>query len=181
MSPRNDHYRNFIDLIHRHQRILHRICETYGSGREDREDLRQEMLLQAWRSFGSFKGHSKFSTWLYRVALNTALMKSRKDARRRDSIAPSGQTPDVAVEDDDATRADVELLNQCIHELPDVDRAIIVLHLEQHDYDEISEITGLSRGNVSVRLVRIKKKLRELLVARGYREEPHTQARGTET
>ena len=67
-------YSRFVELIHEHQGILHRICSIYASTPEDREDLNQEILLQAWRSFASFSSKSKFSTWLYRVALNTALM-----------------------------------------------------------------------------------------------------------
>ena len=169
MRPRQHQYQNFIELIHQHQQILHRLCRVYESRREEREDLYQEMLLQAWRSFGTFDGRSKFSTWLYRVALNTALMKRRKDARRRDRAVEA--LPDVPSEPDHGAEEDVELLFRCIQKLADVDRAIMLLHLEQHGYDEIAAITGLSSGNVSVRIVRLKKKLRELLLASGYREQ----------
>ena len=126
--------------------------------------------MQSWRSFASFNGRSKFSTWLYRVALNTALVRRRREAGKRAVASATGTSVDVAVvgrSDDDS---DVALLQQCIQELPALNRAIILLHLERRTYEEIAEITGLSRANVSVRLVRIKDELRQLLLAKGYHE-----------
>ena len=163
--------REFVDLIYEHQLILRRLSSVYAAMPADREDLYQEMVMQAWRSYASYEGRSKFSTWLYRVALNTALLRRRKDSARREYVSDSDEPSDVAVHRDSAAEEDVELLYSCIHELPKVDRAIILLHLETHTYDEIADITGLSRSNVSVRLVRIKEKLRTRLLARGYREE----------
>lgn len=171
MNLEREQYREFVDLIYEHQRILHRLCSVYATQPEDREDLYQEMVMQAWRSFTTYGGHSQFSTWLYRVALNTALLARRKDSANRGSVSSSGQTPEAAVQLDTAPQEDVDLLYSCIQELSKVDRAIILLHLEHHTYKEIAEITGLSSGNVSVRIVRIKEKLRRLLLGRGYREE----------
>jgi RNA polymerase sigma-70 factor (ECF subfamily) len=170
MKQKPQEYQAFVDLVYEHQGILQRICSVYTSSPEDREDLRQEILLQSWRSFASFNGRSKFSTWLYRVALNTALVRRRKAAARREVACEPGANVDVAIDDSGARDPDVELLYRCIQELPELNRAIVLLHLEQHSYEEIAEITGLSRSNVSVRLVRIREKLRELLLARGYRE-----------
>ena len=170
MKRKQQEYQAFVDLVYEHQGILHRICSVYASSPEDREDLHQEILMQSWRSFGSFNGRSKFSTWLYRVALNTALVRGRKTAARRGVVGETGADVDVAVDDRAARDPDVELLYQCIQALPELNRAIVLLHLEQHTYEEIAEITGLSRTNVSVRLVRIREKLRQLLLARGYRE-----------
>lgn len=163
--------REFVDLIYEHQLILRRLSSVYAAKPADREDLYQEMVMQAWRSYASYEGRSKFSTWLYRVALNTALLRRRKDSARREFVSASDEPSDVAIFRDSAAEEDVELLYSCIHELPKVDRAIILLRLERHTYDEIAHITGLSRSNVSVRLVRIKEKLRTLLLVRGYREE----------
>lgn len=170
MKPEPSRRQAFVELISEHQRILHRLCNVYSREATDRDDLYQEMVMQAWRSFDSFNGRSKFSTWLYRVALNTALLKKRRDAAWRKRVAV-GDPPEAAIEADCDRIDDMELLYGCIQELSKVDRAIIFLHLEHHSYDEIAEITGLSRSNVSVRIVRIKKKLRELLIARGGREE----------
>jgi RNA polymerase sigma-70 factor (ECF subfamily) len=164
-------YQAFVDLAYEHQGILHRICAIYASSREDREDLYQDILLQSWRSFASFNGRSKFSTWLYRVALNTALLYRRRDAARREVTFESGDKVEAAVDQRYVHSPDVELLYHCIHELPPLNRAIAILYLERHTHEEIAEITGLSRGTVSVRIVRIKERLRELLVAGGYGED----------
>lgn len=158
----------FVDLVYDHQGILHRICRVYARSEADREDLLQEMLYQLWRSYPSFGGRSRFSTWMYRVALNTALLGRRCRDRRPEYLTRSDALPDVAVQRDDDTSEDVELLYRCIRELRTLDRAVILLHLEQHSYQEIADLTGLSRSNVSVRLVRIKNRLHELLLKAGY-------------
>ena len=170
MKQKQQAYQAFVDLVYQHQGILQRVCSVYTFSPEDRDDLYQEILMQSWRSFASFNGQSKFSTWLYRVALNTALVRRRKAAARREVACEAGANVDVAVDDRGDRDPDVDLLYRCIQELPTLNRAIVLLYLEQHTYEEIAEITGLSRGNVSVRLVRIKDKLRQLLLARGYRE-----------
>lgn len=160
----------FVNLIYEHQGVLRRICSVYGRTHEDREDCYQDMLLQLWRSFPSFRGQSQFSTWMYRVALNTALLSRRRGSRKREAVTRSGETPDLAVPFKGVDE-EVALLYRCIHELSELDRAIILLYLEQQTYEEIASITGVSKSNVSVRIVRIKKKLHELLVAKGYQEE----------
>jgi len=160
----------FVDLVYEHQGILQRICSVYASSRDDREDLLQEILLQSWRSFASFNGQSKFLTWLYRVALNTALLHRRRRAGKRALAVQSCAGVDIVVNERPGRDSDVALLHQCIQELPDVNRAIILLHLERRTYEEIAEITGLSQANVSVRLVRIKKDLRQRMLEKGYCE-----------
>ena len=171
MRRQRPEYQTYIDLIYDHQGIVRRICAIYASSPEDREDLYQEILLQSWRSFASFSGQSRFSTWLYRVALNTALLRRRRESNKREVTLDRGTGADLAVDEDSKFDVDVELLHQCIRELPALNRAIILLHLERHTYEEIADITGLSRTNVSVRLVRIKDKLRQLLLAKRYRED----------
>ena len=171
MKRKQEEYQAFVDLVYEHQGILHRICSVYASSTEDREDLYQEMLMQSWRSFASFDGQSKFSTWLHRVALNTALLHRRKDSVRRKLPCETGTSVDLAPDERSERDPDVDLLYRCIQELPTLNRAIVLLHLERYTYQEIAEITGLSRANISVRLVRIKQRLRELLLAKGYRED----------
>ncbi len=161
----------FVELVEAHQGILHRICSVYGRSIQDRQDLFQEMVLQLWRSCASFRERSSFTTWMYKVALNTALIERRRAARRPDlTHGYEAELGSMAVE----TRSpapDVALLRACIQELPSLDRAIVLLHLEERSYDEISEITGISRSNVSVRLVRLKERLRHALEAKGLGEE----------
>jgi len=159
----------FLDLLLEHQRILHKLCALYAAGAQDREDLRQEIVLELWRSFPSFRGEAKVSTWMYRVALNVALLRRRRAGVRAEvELEPEPQDTTAVDEHDDEG---VRLLYACIRELPAVDRAIVLLHLEKHTYEEIAALTGLTRSNVSVRLVRLKARLRERLVARGYRPE----------
>jgi RNA polymerase sigma-70 factor (ECF subfamily) len=143
---------------------------VYGRDTEEQRDLFQEMVLQLWRSYASFQGQSSFTTWMYRVALNTALLERRK-ASRRPSMSQGGDVEfrNVAAETP-ASDESVRMLRVCIQELPDLDRAIVLLYLEERSYDEISEITGLSRSNVSVRLVRLKERLRLALVQKGLGE-----------
>jgi RNA polymerase sigma-70 factor (ECF subfamily) len=170
MKRTQKEYTAFVDLIYEHQGILHRICSIYEPLPEDREDLYQEILMQSWRSFASFNGQAKFSTWLYRVALNTALSRRRKAPGRREVASETGTSVDIAIDERSDSDSDVELLYQCIQELSTLNRAIVLLYLEQRTYEEIAEITGLSRANISVRLVRIKDELRQRLLARGYQE-----------
>jgi len=161
----------FLELIDKHQGILHRICSAYTHTEEDRRDLFQDMLLQLWRSFATFRGQSSFTTWAYRVALNTALLFRRKAARRPDLSQGSEEEIGSLSIEAAPPQEGVEMLRQCIRELPPLDRAIVLLHLEERTYEEIAEITGLSRSNVSVRLVRLKGRLRDALQKKGLVKE----------
>lgn len=171
MSPSDASRKKFVELIEAHQGILHHICSVYGRGTEEQRDLFQEMVLQLWRSYASFQGQASITTWMYRVALNTALLERRK-ASRRPSTSQAGDMEFrcVAAEAPDSDES-VRLLRECIKELPDLDRAIVLLYLEERSYDEISEITGLSRSNVSVRLVRLRERLRLALEQKGLGKE----------
>jgi RNA polymerase sigma-70 factor (ECF subfamily) len=159
--------RSFVERIHLAQGILHRICTVYTQEKESRNDLRQEMLLQLWRSYPSFRNRSNFTTWMYRVALNTALGYHRRRQRLRPAVPIEDIRPPKAEDHSVSDAADVELLYRCIRELPKLDRAVILLQLEQKSYREIADVTGLSEGGVSVRIVRIKQKLKTLLRERG--------------
>ena len=166
-----DKQQEFIQQVYKAQGILFRICNVYARDAENKNDLMQEMLLQLWRSYPSFRMDSAFSTWMYRVALNTALMYSRKEKRGSRSLpidaVPAGEIPREEHEDEEG----VHLLYECIQGLPVVDRAIVLLHLEERTNEEIAHILGLNPGNVSVRLTRVKGRLRHALVAKGIRKE----------
>ena len=159
----------FLDLLVEHQGILHKVCALYATDPADREDLRQEVVLALWRAWPAFRGEARVSTWMYRVALNVAMLRARRRGARRE-VAIEDEPPAPAGRDEDADEG-IRLLHACIRELLEVDRAIVLLHLEKHSYDEIAALTGLTRSNVSVRLVRLKARLRERLLARGYRAE----------
>lgn len=158
---------DFLKSVQEHQGIIFRICHIYSDSPDEWEDLSQEILAQLWNSYTTFQGRSAFSTWMYRVALNTALMHRRRAAKQpaTTELEDHHQTINPGIEDDD-----VRLLYGCIHELGKLDRAIILLHLEQKTYNEIAEITGLQAKAISVRLVRIRKKLKTCLLRMGIKE-----------
>ncbi len=155
----------FLEVIAAHQRIIHKVCRLYAHTADDREDLFQEVLLQLWRSFGSFKGESKVSTWMYRVALNTAISGFRKSSRRPAMTDLEGQAYQLAA-DAPNTEAEEEkqLLYKAISLLSDLERAIIMLYLDEQSYEEIGQIIGITPNYVGVKINRIKAKLKDLLL-----------------
>lgn len=152
--------KQFSEQVFNHLGILHKICRTYKKDPDDRDDLFQEIVYNAWKSYPRFEGRSKFSTWLYRVALNTALYQNRKDRFFGKKI-DLDLVKNVIVADskDDNT----ELLWMAINQLNETEKSIVVLYLEELPYKEISDITGFSEGNVAVKLTRIKSKMKKIL------------------
>lgn len=157
-----DDKNTFVQLIGAHQNIIHKICHLYCYNSDDKRDLYQEITLQLWKSYASFKGKSTFSTWMYRVALNTAISKIEK---RRDFVDIESQHLQILSDQADRLEHNEELriLYTAIGKLSKVEKAVIMLWLEDRGYEEIAEITGLSVKNVSVKLVRIRKKLAQII------------------
>jgi len=149
-------------MVYAHMGIIYKICKLYAEG-EDREDLKQEIIYKLWRSFPSYRGDSKFQSWMYRVALNTAMLGLRARKIKYTGLSEK----DLRISEDPfeelENEARVEQLYRQIYKLKDLDKTIIFLYLEQCSYEEIAEITGISIGNVSVRLSRIREKLRAIL------------------
>ncbi len=152
----------FVALIETHQGIIHKVCRLYAFGEAEREDLFQEIVLQLWRNYRSYSGKAKISTWMYRVALNTAISALRKKERRPNlnsneplpfGLAERIQDPDLAEKR--------QFLYRAIEQLSEIERAIVLLYLEDHSYDEISQIIGITSNNVGVKLNRIKVKLKK--------------------
>ncbi len=171
MRAERERQERFIDLVQEHQGAILKIAALYARSPEDREDLSQEIVLQLWRSFDAFRGEASFSTFLYRVALNTALMGLRRRYRRRE-VDASLVLDEVAAPPREDRDEDVERLHGAIRQLAPLDRAIVLLYLEERTYEEIAAITGLSKGNVSVRLVRVRDRLRRLMgLTEGQKEE----------
>jgi len=148
----------FTREIEANQKILKKICHLYGVDEDDRQDLFQEMVGQLWKSYPTFSGKSKFSTWLYRVALNTALYHLRKTRKQKLSEDEMGDIYHYFERNDSMTE-DLKMLYQSINQLNKIDRAMVLLYLEQRSYLEMAEILGISKSNVSVKLVRAKEKL----------------------
>lgn len=154
----------FEKLIVSHQDMIHMVCNIYGQTATDREDLFQEITIQLWKSFSTFEHKSKFSTWLYRVALNTAITQKRKEKRTPPSTSLSETEmciPNVVGTDTD--EEDMQALRSAIRRLNAIDRAIIFLYLEEKSYQEIAEIIGITSKYVGVKIVRIKAKLLTIL------------------
>lgn len=147
-----------MTMLSQHQGILGKICWLYADSEDDRADLRQEILLQAWRSYPRFRGDAKFSTWLYQVALNTALTirKKRRIATTDLDRAPEQAGP--ASSSDDSQR-----LLLAMKQLPEAERMILTLHLEGYKNKEVAEILGITPNHVNVKLHRSKQSLKQLL------------------
>ncbi|MFY0593959.1 RNA polymerase sigma factor [Roseivirga sp.] len=152
---------SFLRLVDEHQRIIHKVSRMYRDNIEDEKDLFQDIVLQLWKSYPNFRGESKASTWIYRIALNTAMAFYRKKAP---DVALTPDLPDTL----DKSRPDEkseqeELLYDALHRLEVTDRAIISLFLDEYSYSEIAKIIGISENYVGVKINRIKKRLKELL------------------
>ena len=142
--------------------IIIKICRAYTNSQEDYEDYYQEVCLQIWRSRNSFKGNSQWSTWIYRISLNVCLTLLKKGKKKQEF--PTENIPAVEAEENNFfTEESLNLLYAAIKKLSEVDRAVILLYLEEKSYQEIAEITGTSANNIGVRIIRIKSRLKKLL------------------
>lgn len=152
----------FLGLTMPHQAIIYKVVNIYADNKEDKDDLLQEIWLQLWLSYPRFKAESKISTWMYQVALNTALTYTRKSATRNKHLRNIAAEP--AIEDDKQERREQErILWEMIRSLPKAEKALILLYIEGIGYREIAEITGESESNVGVKLNRIKQKMKNNL------------------
>lgn len=151
----------FVKIISDHQGIIYKVCRMYGDSPEEVDDLFQDIVLNLWRSIASFDDGSKVSTWMYRVALNTAITGLRKHKRRRDLEAP--MPPDQIASTAPIYNDEAQQLYQAIRQLSKIERALITLYLDDYSYREMADILGISENNVGVRLNRIKRKLKKLV------------------
>ena len=152
--------KEFITLLNQHQKIVYKVCNLYMDGHADREDLFQEITLQAWKAYENFRGDAKFSTWLYRVALNTAITFFRKE-KRKPAIYSTDTVPEQTEESYDPIEEQVKAMYAAIGNLSKIDKAIVMLYLEDFSYIEIGEMMGITANNVAVKMNRIKLKLKE--------------------
>jgi RNA polymerase sigma-70 factor (ECF subfamily) len=146
------------------QNIAHKICRIYTTNRDAHNDLFQEITIQVWKNYPKFRGDSKFSTWMYRVALNTAISLYRKSTRRVKTEDFSTVAFKIKATDyDDTEEVKLKALYEAIHLLNDIDKALIFLYLEDKPYKEISETLGISNVNARVKMNRAKEKLKNIL------------------
>ena len=149
----------FIQLLNKHQNIIHKVCSVYMDVYADREDLFQEVTLQAWKAYPNFRGDAKFSTWLYRVALNTAITFFRKDKKQIPTI--NTEAFHDTSEFHNPIEEQVQAMYKAIGDLSKIDKALIMLYLEDYNYNDIGEMLGISANNVAVKMNRLKIKLKE--------------------
>ena len=155
---------SFVELLEKHQNIVHKVCRLYTNNEDAHNDLFQEISIQLWKAYPKFRGDAKFSTWMYRVSLNTAITLYRKSKRR---VATQGfegvQFKIKAEEYDDTEERQLKLLYSAVQQLNDIEKALVFLYLEDKNYKEISETMGISEVNARVKMNRIKTKLRTIL------------------
>jgi RNA polymerase sigma-70 factor (ECF subfamily) len=155
--------KKFISLINQHQGLIHKVCIMYENDPEVRNDLFQEIVFQLWKSFPTFRGEAKITTWMYRIALNTAISGFRKQTRNvktEDLKELHYNISDAWADDRDE---EMQRLQFAIRQLSEIERAMIMMALEEVPYDEIADTIGITQNNVRVRMNRIREKLKRLV------------------
>jgi RNA polymerase sigma-70 factor (ECF subfamily) len=162
----SDLEKTFVDFFKPNQRLIHKICRIYTDNTEDHEDLFQEITIQLWKSFPGFKGDAKFSTWMYRVALNTAITlfkKLQKNELKQSEVDFSTLKIEYEVYEDDEYK--LKKMYRAIYQLSDIEKALIMMYLEDKPYREIGEILGITEGNARVKMNRAKNNLKQKINA----------------
>lgn len=155
---------SFVELFEKHQNIVHKVCRLYTNNQDAHNDLFQEITIQLWKAYPKFRGDAKFSTWMYRVGLNTAITLYRKSKRTINTQAfDAVQFKIKAEEYDDTEEQQLKVLYKAVHQLNDIEKALVFLYLEDKNYSEISETLGISEVNARVKMNRVKTKLRTIL------------------
>jgi RNA polymerase sigma-70 factor (ECF subfamily) len=154
----------FVIQLRDNQNIIHKICRLYTSDGDAHKDLFQEITIQLWKAFPKFRGDSKFSTWAYRVALNTAISLYRKNSKSIQTSDYEKHSYFISQEDYNPEEEEqLKLMYQAAHQLNDIEKALIYMYLEEKDYTEIAETLGISEVNARVKMNRIKNKLKKIL------------------
>lgn len=155
----------FVTLVQEHQNLIHKICRLYTNSDAEHKDLFQEITIQLWKAYPKFRGDAKFSTWMYRVGINTAISLYRKSKSRIQSFSfddVSYKIPQTETYDDTQDQQ-LKSIYAALNHLNDIDKAVILLYLEDRSYKEISDTIGISELNARVKMNRIKKKLKTQL------------------
>ena len=162
MNKKLEH--SFVDQLQKHQNIVHKVCRLYTNNQDAHNDLFQEITIQLWRAYPKFRGESKFSTWMYRVGLNTAITLYRKSKRRIQTDDFDAYQFKIKADEYDSTEeTQLKLMYKAVHRLNDIEKALVFLYLEDKDYREISKTLGISEVNARVKMNRVKKKLKAIL------------------
>lgn len=151
--------KDFAALIKQHSRIICKVCYFYASDKLPFEDLRQEIYINIWLGLKHFKGESKMSTWIYRIAVNSALMALRSSKSKIETISLDFGLLNISSELDDTQKENLQAMHSLINRLEDMEKAIILLWLDEYPYDEIADTLGLKRNTIATKIHRIKEKL----------------------
>jgi len=151
----------FQTLVEEHKKILYKVCNSYCRNRDDREDLAQEIIIQLWQSFGKFDERYRFSTWMYRIALNVAISFYRRESTRTRHVISDEEHLLEAIDDTDSQPEDIRLLYQFIEGLDPLNKALVLLYLDGNSYQEIADVLGISETNVATKINRLKKTMKQ--------------------
>ncbi len=155
---------SFVQQLQSNQNIIHKICRLYTNDGDAHKDLFQEITIQLWKAYPKFRGDSKFSTWAYRVALNTAITLYRKSTKSVQTVDYEKQQYFLSQDEYNYEEEEqLKLMYKAVHQLNDIEKALIFMYLEDKDYTEISETLGISEVNARVKMNRIKGKLKKIL------------------
>jgi RNA polymerase sigma-70 factor (ECF subfamily) len=154
----------FVSQIKEHQNLIHKVCRIYTTNEDDHKDLFQEITIQLWKAYPRFRGDSKFTTWAYRVALNTAITLFRKKSKNPNTIEIDSNIHRIDfTEYNYEEEEQLKIMYKAIHQLGDIDKALVFMYLEDKDYTEISETLGISEVNARVKMNRVKTKLKQII------------------
>jgi RNA polymerase sigma-70 factor (ECF subfamily) len=158
--PAADLQLTFQNLVEEHKKILYKVCNSYCRDRGSREDLAQEIMIQLWRSFGRFDGRCRFSTWMYRIALNVAISFYRSESvRKRHVISGDRHLLETAAETESQPE-EIRLLYRFIEGLDPLNKALLLLYLDEHSYREIADVLGITETNVATKINRLKSRMK---------------------
>lgn len=164
----SDTQKNFIQQLNENRGIIYKVAKMYMDNALDQEDLFQEIIMQLWKAYPSFKGTSKFSTWMYRVALNVAIVFFKKDNRKVDKATLNEQIDIADFSDSHDKEEKLAYLYKAVQELNQIEKALIFLFLENQSHREIAQNLGISEVNARVKLNRTKEKLQQIIKKNGY-------------
>lgn len=159
MNRNDEATSRYLDLVERQRRVIYKVCYMYATSKDHLNDLYQEVLANIWQGLPKFRGESLESTWVYRIALNTCVSYFRRNDRHSGHLSMA-DIPDIADDSDSAEHLQqLKQMYRMIAELPALDKALIMMWLDEYSYDDIAEASGLTRANVASRLLRAKRKL----------------------
>jgi len=158
----------FLKLIEQHSGILYKVSRIYMDSEVEQQDLRQEIIFQLWKSIDKFKGDSQFSSWMYRVGINTSITYFKKNKRRPDKSELKTNIDIQEESQEDEKESQLTHFYTAVKSLNKIEKAIILLFIEGYSHNEIAKQLGLSSGNTRVKLNRTKQKIKELIKQQGY-------------